>query len=530
MNNQVLFSPEALDKLVSGVNLIAKAVKVTLGPRGKNVVFNNTYGAVVVTKDGVTVAREINSEDPVQNLGIQIAKQAAAKTAKIAGDGTTTATIITDALVTESLKLIKSGVSPIIIKRTLEELLGQVLTQVSEASKEVDTDNIYDIASISANNDFEIGKLIDSAFKYVGKEGVITVEDSKSDVTYVSTVDGYNFDRGYISPYFVNSKKATVEYEDPYILVTDKKLRYAQEVVPIMDKCLKAKKPLVIIADEVEGQVLGLLVTNRVRINLPAVAIKAPAYGERRGEMLQDIAIATGATVITENAGMKLEDITLEHLGRCKKIIVSKDETILVQPQGSESLVKERMDYLRSAIAESTESYVKEKLMERLAKLSGKVAVLFVGAPTDSELGEIKDRIDDALRATRSAVEKGFVVGGGTLLAKLAQKLDKKHLISQVFARALEAPLKTIATNCGESADVILNEVLKSEDLNYGYNARDNVFEDLVKAGVIDPTLVIEQALKNAVSAASMIILSDCVIYSKDPAMNNVTEIAEYDD
>lgn len=532
MNNQIDFNPIALDKLAAGVDKLARAVKVTLGPKGRNVVINTVYGAPVVTKDGVTVAGQIFLEDPVENLGAQIAKQAAARTSKIAGDGTTTATILVNALVSGSLKLIRSGVSPIDIKRGFEVMSQSVLSRLKALSKPVNDEDIKNIATISANNDEVIGELLYSAFTHVGKDGVITMEDSRTDETYVTTVDGYNFDKGYLSPYFVTDPvKMETIYENPLILVTDMKIRFIPEIKAILEECLRASKPIIIIADEVEGQALGLMVVNRMRTGMPIVAIKAPAYGERRGAMLQDIATATGATLISESSGHKLENVKLSDLGTCRKIIVHKDETFIVDtPESTASAIEARIESLKEQLGDATDGYTSEKTMERIAKLKGKVAVVFVGAPTETELKEKKARIDDALRATRAAIQHGYVVGGGTVLAKMYCHSEENDLITKVFYEALKEPLRTIASNAGVSADIILDEVLRpGKDFNYGYNAHTDKFEDLIEGKVIDPALVVSQCVTNAVSAASMIILSDCVVYSKEPNVN-ITDIGnEYD-
>lgn len=531
MNNKIEFSPVALDKLATGVHKLGKAVKVTLGPKGRNVVFAS-YNGPHVTKDGITVAREFNLEDPIEQMGAQIAKQAAATTAYRAGDGTTTATVLTDGLVMGSLKLIKSGIAPIEIKRKFDELTANTIDLIESLATPVDEKDIVNIATISANNDSVIGAIIAEAYSHVGRDGIITVEDSKLDDTFISTLDGFSFEKGLVSTYFATDEvKQEAVYEDPYILVTDKKLKYTQEIAPILEQCLKAKRPLIIIADEIEGQALSLLVVNRLRAGLPVVAIKAPAYGERRGEILKDIAIATGGTLITETNGMKLEEATLEHLGSCKKIIVTKEETIMVDVQGNPELVAERISTIKEQIPNAHDTYTKEKLMDRMAKLLGKVAVLYVGATTETELKEKKDRIDDALRATRAAIAKGYVVGGGTLLAKLAQRIDTTNLIGKVYAEALKEPMRCIAVNAGTSPDIVESKVLSganTEDYyEYGYNALTDVYENLIYAGIIDPALVVTEALRSANSAATMIILSDCVMYS-DNTTEPVMEMDQY--
>lgn len=517
MNKKVELTENGINQLAEGSNILAQAVGVTLGPKGRNVIFNGMTGPVV-TKDGVTVASQVQLEDPIQNLGAQLIKQAAARTAKFAGDGTTTATLLANALVQGSLKLIRSGVSPIDIKLRFEELLQTMILAIDNYSHPVTSSEIYNIAAISANNDPVIGKLIQEAFDHVGTEGVITMEDSKTDVTYIETVTGYKIERGYVSPYFVTDYvKKIAEYEDPMILVTDKKIRFTQEVVPILNECMRNKKPLVVIADEIESQALSLFVTNKLRINLPIVAVKAPAYGERRGEILKDIALATGATFVSETSGHKLEDITFEDLGTCSKVIVSKDETIIIEGAGNQEEVQRQINSLKELLKTTTDEYIKEKTLQRIGNLNSRVAVMYVGAATETELKEKKHRIDDALRATRAAITDGYVIGGGTLLAKLSSYYDSDDLICKVFKDACQSIVKKIASNAGKSGDVVLNRLLDSLDVfNMGYNAKMDRYEDLMEAGVIDPTLVVKQALTNAVSAANMLLLSDCVIYTTE--------------
>lgn len=516
----VTFNPEAREKLVKGVNTVANAVAVTLGPKGRNVVID-TYGVPAVTKDGVTVAKYITLNDPVENLGAQIIKQAASKSGTNAGDGTTTATVIAQALVQGAMDLIRDGKSPIDIKRDFEELSKLTLRSIAEASTPVNEDKLKDIATISANNDSYIGGLIADAFNKVGKEGILTVEDSRTNETYVKVVDGVSINRGWLSPYFMTDRdKLEAVYEDAYVLVTDKKIRSTQEIVPIVDKCFREGKPLLIIADDVEAQALALLVMNRLRNNAPVVAIKAPAYGDRRAELLHDLSVITGGELVTEDRGMQLEDTTLSQLGKVKKLVVGQNETVLVDPAGDKEQIAKRASEVRSALEKADNSYIIEKLTERLAKLVAKVAVLYVGAATETEVKEIKDRVDDAIRATRAAIAKGFVPGGGTTLLDTSDRLEsanKSDASVLVFKNALQQPVRKIAENAGEDPDKVVEKLLKdlrSNNSKVGFNAATLRFEkDMVKAGVIDPTLVVEEELINAVSAANMLILSEVTIH-----------------
>lgn len=515
----ITFNPEARYKLIKGVNTLANAVNVTLGPKGRNVVID-TYGTPAVTKDGVTVAKWISLPDPVENLGAQIIKQAASKTGTLAGDGTTTATVIAQALVNGSEQLISKGVSPIDIKREFESLLGITLAGIIEASIPVDESKISAISTISANNDPYIGNLISSAFNQVGKEGILTVEDSRTNETSIKIVDGVSINRGYVSPYFITDpEKLETVYEDPYILFTDKKIRSTQEIVPILEKCLAERKPLVIVADELEAQALAVLVVNRVQRQLPVVAVKAPAYGERRGEILKDLAVITGGDVITEAKGLRLEDTLVSQLGRAKKVIVSENETIFIEPAGDKDSISTRADEVRAKIKLATNELELEKLHERLAKLIAKVAILYVGAATETEVKEKKDRIDDAIRATRAAIAKGYVPGGGTTLLEISSRLRTSNAdtsILEVFKRGLEAPFRQIVANAGANVASTLEQVLSNltDSKSAGFDALTMAYHrDMSYMGIIDPTLVVEQALINAVSAANMIALSEVTIH-----------------
>ncbi len=536
MSNQkkeVTFSPTAREELIKGVNILSNAVKTTLGPKGRNVVIQSPYGRPYVTKDGVTVAKEINLEDPIQNLGVNIVKQAAQKTAVVAGDGTTTATIIAQALVNKGNDLIAKGFSPIDIKRHFEELAQMSVQELYRSyAKEVTDSDIRKIATISANNDQEIGSLINSAFEFVGKEGLIIVEESKTGKTHVTTVDGTSLRTGYMSPYFVtNPDKMVAEYDEPYILITDRKLRAAQELLPILNQVAQKGKALVIIADDIDGQALNLLVVNRVRTQLPVLAIKAPAYADRRAEIIKDLAILTGATLVSDSTAVRLEDLTLEDLGQAQKVVCDHENTLLVGPKGSKEEIEKRVASIQATLESAHDEWSTLKMEERIAGLRGRVAVLHVGAYTETELEEIKARVDDALRATKASIKSGYVPGGGITLANIASsiKAQDKSLgpISDAFVEALHEPLKVIILNAGKDPVKVMDEILKANmpltdtnytisDFTFGYNAHSDKVEDLIEAGVIDPTLVLEQEILNATSAANMIILSEVTVHHKD--------------
>jgi len=521
MAKDISFNTDARDKLKAGVDALANAVKVTLGPKGRNVVIEKSFGAPHITKDGVTVAKEIELKDPVENMGAKMVREVASKTADIAGDGTTTATVLAQAMVTAGLKNVVAGANPMDLKRGIDKATKVIVEDLNNRSLVVgdDFEKIQQIGAISANNDEEIGTLIADAMKRVTKDGVITVEEAKGRETYVNEVIGMQFDRGYLSPYFVtNTEDMITEYENPYILIHDKKISNMQDIVPLLEKCVGEGRPLLMIAEDVESQALGVLVVNRLRAQLKVVAVKAPGFGDRRKAMLEDIAILTGGTVISEEQGFKLENADVMHLGQAEKIVVDKDNTTIVNGAGTAENITARINQIKAQIESTSSDYDREKLQERLAKLAGGVAVLYVGAPTEVEMKEKKDRVDDALHATRAAVEEGVVPGGGVALVRAIASLDKTTGVNddentgiEIVRKALESPLRTIASNAGVEGSVILHNVL-SKDGNYGYNARTNEFEDLLEAGVIDPTKVTRIALENAASIAGMILTTECVI------------------
>jgi chaperonin GroEL len=524
MAKEISFNTEARSELKAGIDALANAVKVTLGPKGRNVVIQKSFGAPTITKDGVTVAKEIELENPVQNMGAQMLKEVASKTADLAGDGTTTATVLAQAMVTAGMKNVTSGANPMDLKRGIDKAVKVVVDALKAQSEIIgeDYDKIKQVASISANNDEEIGALIADAMKRVSKDGVITVEEAKGTDTYVDEVMGMQFDRGYLSPYFVTDAENMVsEYENCYILIYDKKISNMQEVLPILEKVVQSGRPLLIIAEDVESQALGVLVVNRLRAGLKIVAVKAPGFGDRRKAMLEDIAILTGGTVISEEQGYKLENTELEHLGQAEKISIDKDNTTVVNGAGEEERIKARINQIRQQIETTTSDYDREKLQERLAKLAGGVAVLYVGAPTEVEMKEKKDRVDDALHATRAAIEEGIVPGGGVALVRCIAALadlrginEDENIGMQIVRKALESPLRTIAENAGVEGSVVLQDVMKNSG-GYGYNARTDKYEDLKAAGVIDPTKVARVAVENAGSIAGMILTTECVINDK---------------
>lgn len=521
MAKEIHFNSDARAKLKAGVDALANAVKVTLGPKGRNVVIQKSFGPPAITKDGVTVAKEIELEDPVKNMGAQMVKEVASKTADLAGDGTTTATILAQAMITAGLKNVTAGANPMDLKRGIDKAVKAVVANLEEQSEVVgnDFEKVKQVASISANNDEEIGGLIADAMKRVTKDGVITVEEAKGTDTHVDEVIGMQFDRGYLSPYFVtDTENMVVEYENPYILIYDKKISNMQELLPILEKVVGSNRPLLLIAEDVESQALGVLVVNRLRAQLKVVAVKAPGFGDRRKAMLEDIAVLTGGTVISEEKGYKLENTDLEHLGTCEKVVVDKDNTTLVNGNGEDEQIKARINQIKSQIETTTSDYDKEKLQERLAKLAGGVAVLYVGAPTEVEMKEKKDRVDDALHATRAAIEEGIVTGGGVALVRaigaiknLKGENEDENIGISIVLKALEAPIRIIAENAGVEGSVVLQKVLGLKGAN-GYNARTDKFEDLKKAGVIDPTKVTRIALENAGSISGMVLTTECVI------------------
>lgn len=524
MAKEISFNREAREKLRAGVDALANAVKVTLGPKGRNVVIQKSFGAPQITKDGVTVAKEIELEDPVENMGAQMVKEVASKTADIAGDGTTTATVLAQAMINAGLKNVTSGANPMDLKRGIDKAAQVVIKALAKQSETIgnDLDKIRQIAAVSANNDKEIGDLIADAMNRVSKDGVITVEEAKGTETYVDEVMGMQFDRGYLSPYFVtDTEDMTTEYENPFILIHDKKISNMQEILPILEQVVQGGRPLLIIAEDIESQALGVLVVNRLRAQLKIVAVKAPGFGDRRKAMLEDIAILTGGTVISEEKGYKLDSVTMEQLGQAEKINVDKDNTTIVNGAGQEEMINARIKQIKQQIENTTSDYDREKLQERLAKLSGGVAVLHVGAPTEVEMKEKKDRVDDALHATRAAIEEGIVAGGGVALIRAISSLEKlkgenedQTIGIAIVKKALEAPLRIIADNAGAEGSVVLQQVLNSKG-SHGYNARTDKYEDLKKAGVIDPTKVTRIALENAASIAGMVLTTECVINDK---------------
>nr|WP_217642201.1 chaperonin GroEL [Neolewinella agarilytica] len=525
MAKEISFDRTAREKLHAGVDALANAVKVTLGPKGRNVVIQKSFGAPQVTKDGVTVAKEIELEDPVANMGAQMVKEVASKTADIAGDGTTTATVLAQAMIQAGLKNVTAGANPMDLKRGIDKATKLVIEHLKGQSEEVGSDfgKIEQVASISANNDNEIGALIADAMKRVSKDGVITVEEAKGTDTYVDEVMGMQFDRGYLSPYFVTDAESMVtEYENPYILIHDKKISNMQDILPVLEQVIQSGRPLLIIAEDIESQALGVLVVNRLRAQLKVVAVKAPGFGDRRKAMLEDIAILTGGTVISEEKGYKLDQTTMDLLGTAEKITVDKDNTTIVNGAGADENINGRIGQIKQQIETTTSDYDREKLQERLAKLAGGVAVLYVGAATEVEMKEKKDRVDDALHATRAAVEEGIVAGGGVALVRAIAALkdvkgenEDQTIGIQIVRKAMEAPLRTISDNAGVEGSIVLDKVINGKGHSFGYNARTDVYEDLKKAGVIDPTKVTRIALENAASISGMVLTTECVINDK---------------
>jgi chaperonin GroEL len=532
MAKEIIFEVESREALKKGVDALANAVKVTLGPKGRNVVISKKSGAPHITKDGVTVAKEIELKDATENLGAQMVKEVASKTADIAGDGTTTATVLAQAIVTAGLKNVAAGANPMDLKRGIDKAVKLVVENLKSTSKEVgsDGDKIKQIATISANNDITIGELIAEAMKVVGNDGVITVEEAKGTETEVKTVEGMQFDRGYLSPYFVtNTEKMITDMEEPLILICEKKISTMKELMPVLEPVVQAGKSLLIIAEDVEGEALGTLVVNRIRGSLKVAAVKAPGFGDRRKEMLEDIAILTGGQVISEERGMSLENTTMDMLGSAEKIEISKDTTTVINGKGSSKGIKSRVQQIKTQIKSSTSDYETEKMQERLAKLSGGVAVLYVGAPTEVEMKEKKDRVDDALAATRAAVEEGIVPGGGVALVRSIDSLDKLKGENEdettgiaIVKRSIEEPLRQIVANAGGEGAVIVQNVRDGKD-DFGYNARTGVFEKLYKAGVIDPTKVTRIAIENAASIASMLLTTECVITDQPEEESNIS-------
>jgi len=521
MAKEIKFDIEARDGLKRGVDALANSVKVTLGPKGRNVIISKSFGGPQVTKDGVTVAKEIELENELENMGAQMVKEVASKTNDLAGDGTTTATVLAQAIVKEGLKNVASGANPMDLKRGIDKAVSCISEELNKQSKEVgnSSEKIKQVASISANNDSTVGNLIATAFEKVGKEGVITVEEAKGTDTYVDVVEGMQFDRGYLSPYFVtNADKMITELENPYILLFDKKISNLQEILPILEPVSQSGRSLLIIAEDVEGQALATLVVNKLRGGLKIAAVKAPGFGDRRKAMLEDISILTGGTVVSEERGFSLENADLSMLGTAENITIDKDNTTIVNGAGKASEIKARVNQIKAQIETTTSDYDKEKLQERLAKLAGGVAVLYVGAASEVEMKEKKDRVDDALHATRAAVEEGIVVGGGVALVRTKDKLakiksenaDEKTGI-QIVEKAIEAPIRTIVENAGGEGSIVISKVLESKD-SIGYDAKNEEYVDMLKAGIIDPKKVTRIALENAASVAGMILTTECAV------------------
>jgi len=525
MAKQVKYNVEARDALKRGVDILANAVKVTLGPKGRNVIIDKKFGSPIITKDGVTVAKEIELKVSLENMGAQMVKEVASKTADIAGDGTTTATVLAQAIVTAGIKNVAAGANPMDLKRGIDKAVAAVVANLKQQSQTVGEDNnkIKQVASISANNDEVIGSLIAEAMGKVGKDGVITVEEAKGTETEVKTVEGMQFDRGYLSPYFVtNADKMEAELESPYILIYDKKISSMKELLPVLEKQVQTGKPLLIIAEDLDGEALATLVVNKIRGSLKVVAVKAPGFGDRRKAMLEDIAILTGGTVISEERGYKLENADLSYLGTAEKIVVDKDNTTVINGAGQTEEIKARVNQIKSQIESTTSDYDREKLQERLAKLSGGVAVLYVGAATEVEMKEKKDRVDDALHATRAAVEEGIVAGGGVAFIRAVASLsdlkganEDENTGIQIIRRAIEEPLRQICENAGIEGSIVVQKV-KEGTADFGYNARTDKYENLIGAGVIDPTKVGRVALENAASIAAMLLTTECVL-ADDP-------------
>ena len=517
---QVIFDVTAREKLKKGVDILADAVKVTLGPKGKNVILDKKFGSPAITKDGVSVAKEIELKDPIENMGAQLVKEVASKTADAAGDGTTTATVLAQAIFAAGLKNVAAGANPMDLKRGIDKAVLHVVANLKAAAKHISSsEEIKQVASISANNDAEIGEMIANAMEKVGKEGVITVEEAKGTSDEVKIVEGMQFDRGYLSPYFVtNTESMEAEFDRPYILIYDKKISAMKELLPVLEQVAQTGKGLVIISEDVDGEALATLVVNKIRGALRVAAVKAPGFGDRRKAMLEDIAILTGGTVISEERGYKLENATLAELGTAEKIIIDKDNTTIINGAGTKESIVGRVNEIKSQIEKTTSDYDKEKLQERLAKLSGGVAILYIGAATEVEMKEKKDRVDDALHATRAAIAEGVVAGGGVALIRAIEGLENVVFSNEdqktggnIIRTAVEAPLRTIVSNCGLEASVIVNKVKEGKD-DFGYNAREDKFENLIKIGVLDPAKVTRLALENAASISGLLLTTECVV------------------
>jgi chaperonin GroEL len=517
----VKFSADAREKLLRGVDILANAVKVTLGPKGRNVVLEKSFGAPRISKDGVTVAKEIELEDRFENMGAQMVREVASKTSDVAGDGTTTATVLAQAIVKEGAKSVAAGMNPMDLKRGIDLAVEAVVAQIKAKAKKVTSnDEIAQVGTISANGDAEIGRFLADAMKRVGNEGVITVEEAKTSDTELEVVEGMQFDRGYVSPYFVtNTEKMRIELEDPYVLIHEKKLSSLQAMLPVLEAAVQSTKPLLIIAEDVEGEALATLIVNKLRGGLKVAAVKAPGFGDRRKAMLEDIAILTGGTVIAEDVGIKLENVTLNMLGRAKKVVIEKETTTIVDGAGSKQQIEGRVGQIRAQIEETTSDYDREKLQERLAKLAGGVAVIRVGGATELEVREKKDRVDDALHATRAAVEEGILPGGGVALLRAVTALDALKPANadqkagiEIVRRAIQVPARQIVLNAGEDGSIIIGKLTEKDDYNWGYNAATGQYQDLVQNGVIDPAKVVRAALQDAASVAGLLITTEAMV------------------
>jgi chaperonin GroEL len=532
MAKDIIFNIKAREALKKGVDELSNAVKVTLGPSGRNVIIDKSYGSPVITKDGVTVAKEVELSNPAENMGAQMVKEVASKTSELAGDGTTTATVLAQAIFTTGLKNVTAGANPMDLKRGIDKAVAEVISSLKKQTKKIgdSLDKIEQVASVSANNDTFIGKMIAEAMTKVKKEGVITIEEAKGIETTVKVVEGMQFDRGYISPYFItDTEKMEAVYENPYVLIYDKKISIMKDLLPLLEKVVQTGRPMIIISEDVEGEALATLVVNKIRGSLKVAAIKAPGFGDRRKEMLEDIAVLTGGMVISEEKGYKLEDATLQYLGEAEKITIDKDNTTIVSGKGKKSDIEGRVNQIKAQIGTTTSDYDKEKLQERLAKLAGGVAVIYVGAASEVEMKEKKDRFDDALHATRAAIEEGIIPGGGvgyiraiTAIEKMKGENDDETTGIMIIKRALEEPLRQIVENAGLDGAVVLQKVKEGKD-DFGYNARTEKYENLLKSGVIDPTKVARVALENAASIAGMLLTTECVIAThkeeKEPKM-----------
>jgi chaperonin GroEL len=520
MAKNIVFDRDAREKLKKGVDALADAVKVTLGPKGRNVIIDKKFGSPAITKDGVTVAKEIELKDGIENMGAQLVKEVASKTADMAGDGTTTATVLTQAIYNAGLKNVVAGANPMDLKRGIDKAVTAIVANLRAQSKKInDNKEIQQVATISANNDSEIGAMIAHAMEKVGKDGVITVEEAKGTETEVKTVEGMQFDRGYLSPYFVtNTEKMEADLDNPYILIYDKKISTMKELLPVLEQVVQTGKPLLIVAEDIDGEALATLVVNKIRGSLKIAAVKAPGFGDRRKAMLEDIAVLTGGTVISEESGYKLENATISFLGTAEKIHIDKDNTTIVNGAGQKENIIGRVNQIKAQIENTTSDYDREKLQERLAKLSGGVAIIYIGAATEVEMKEKKDRVDDALHATRAAVEEGIVPGGGVALIRAVEALDAVNTLNEdertgvnIIRTAVEAPLRTIVFNAGLEGSVIVQKV-KEGSGDYGYNAREDKYENMFAAGILDPTKVTRLALENAASVASLLLTTECVV------------------